>query len=168
MPLRLAIVVSIVQLTLSIRILSYTRYPLVTIRIAAHNCGKPNWHSFTPSWNWEEKSWASTLYTTCALKISYWTKLLILVSLFSGEVTSLTDISCCIHILWEVCRSVFMGHPVGLLLLWPCNLCGQNITMRTPKLVRWSHWQKESSMSCADVRRWQPSVDQLPAPSSAV
>ena len=41
-------------------------------------------------------------------------KLLILVSSFSGEVTSYTDISYCIHILWEVRRSGFlrMDHPV--------------------------------------------------------
>ena len=40
-------------------------------------------------------------------------KMLILVSIFSGEVTSYTDTSYCIHILWEVYRSVFfMGHPV--------------------------------------------------------
>ena len=38
-------------------------------------------------------------------------KLLILVSFFSGEVTSYTDTSYCIHIMLEVCRSIFYGPP---------------------------------------------------------
>ena len=38
-------------------------------------------------------------------------KWLILVSLFSGEVTSCTDTSYCIHILCEVSRSIFSGPP---------------------------------------------------------
>ena len=41
---------------------------------------------------------------------------MILVSRFSGEVTSYIDFSYCIHILWEVCRSVFSGPPcIGIL-----------------------------------------------------
>ena len=38
-------------------------------------------------------------------------KLLILVSCFSGEVSSYTGTSYCIHILWAVCRSIFIGPP---------------------------------------------------------
>ena len=38
-------------------------------------------------------------------------KLLILVSFFSGEVTSCTDTNYCIPVLLEVCRSVFYGPP---------------------------------------------------------
>ena len=40
------------------------------------------------------------------------TKIGDLVSIFSGEVTSNTDTSYCIHILLEVCPSVFFDHPV--------------------------------------------------------
>ena len=47
----------------------------------------------------------------CPSKQTTEPKLLILVSFFSGEVTSYTDVSYCIHILWEVCRSVFYGPP---------------------------------------------------------
>ena len=45
--------------------------------------------------------------TKCALESK--PKLLILVPFFSGEVTSYTDTSYCIHILWDVCRSVFLA-----------------------------------------------------------
>ena len=43
----------------------------------------------------------------CPRKQTTGLKLVILVSFISGEVTSYTDNSYCIHILWEVCRSVF-------------------------------------------------------------
>ena len=56
---------------------------------------------------------ASTLsHKMCPRKQTTETNLLILVSFFSGEDTSYYDTSYCIHILWEVCRSVFLGHPV--------------------------------------------------------
>ena len=43
-------------------------------------------------------------------------KLMILVSFFSGEVTSYTDTNYCIPIMLEVCRSVFYGPPcIGFL-----------------------------------------------------
>ena len=55
---------------------------------------------------------ASTLpHKMCPRKQTTEPKLLILVSFFSGEVTSYTDTSYCIHILWEVSRSVFSGPP---------------------------------------------------------
>ena len=41
-------------------------------------------------------------------------KWLILVSFFSGEVTSYTDSSYSIHILWEVSVQFFLGHPIGV------------------------------------------------------
>ena len=47
----------------------------------------------------------------CPRKQTTEPKLLFLVSFFSGEDTSYTDTSYCIHILWEVCRSVFYGPP---------------------------------------------------------
>ena len=53
-------------------------------------------------------------------------KLMILVSFFSGEVTSYTDTNYCIPIMLEVCRSVFMGHPV-----YACN--------QLSKLQTWLH-----------------------------
>ena len=43
----------------------------------------------------------------CPRKQTTEPKLVILVSFFSWEVTSYTDTSYCIHILWEACRSVF-------------------------------------------------------------
>ena len=54
----------------------------------------------------------------CPRKQTTEPKLLILVSFFSGEVTSYTDPTCsyCIHILWEVFRSVFYGPPCICLL----------------------------------------------------
>ena len=55
--------------------------------------------------------WASTLsHKMCPRKQTTEPKLVILVSFFSGEVTSYTDASYCIHILLEVCRSIF-GPP---------------------------------------------------------
>ena len=81
--------------------------------ITAHNCGKPKWHSFKPK---REKGnfWVLTLsHKMHSRKQTTEPKLLILVSFFSGEDTSSTDTSYCIHILWAVCRSVFvLGHPV--------------------------------------------------------
>ena len=54
-----------------------------------------------------EKFWASTLpHKMCPRKQTTKPKLLILV-FFSGEVTSYTDTSYCIHILWEVSHSIF-------------------------------------------------------------
>ena len=50
---------------------------------------------------------------TVQLKTNYWTKIADLgVIISSREVTSYTDTNYCIHILWEVSPSVFLGHPV--------------------------------------------------------
>ena len=80
--------------------------------ITAHNYGEPKWHLCSPSLSWKGKNWASTLpHKMCPRKKTTEPKLLILVSFFSGEVTSYTDTSYCIHILREECRSVFSGPP---------------------------------------------------------
>ena len=47
----------------------------------------------------------------CPRKQTTEPKLLILVSFFSGEVTSYTNTNYCILIILEVCRSVFYGPP---------------------------------------------------------
>ena len=53
--------------------------------------------------------WASTLsHKMCPRKQTTEPKF---VSFFSGEVTTYTDTSYCIHILWEVSRSIFSGPP---------------------------------------------------------
>ena len=91
--------------------------------ITAHNCGKPKWHSFTTSLRWKGKFWASTLsHKMCPRKQTTELKLLILVTFFS-------DTSYCIHIMLEVCRSIFYGPPciVG-------NTCSINVL-----------WQKMNS-----------------------
>ena len=60
----------------------------------------------------KEKFWASTLpHKMCPRKQTTKPELLILVSFFLGEVTSYTDTSYFIHILWEVSRSVLFGPP---------------------------------------------------------
>ena len=108
---------AVIQLTLSMHIL-YSRNLLVTMRIdkvnliTAHNCGKPKWHSFTPSLSWKGRILGLNIVSQmCPRTQTTWPKLLILVSFFSGEVTSYTNSSYCIHILWEVRRSVFHGPP---------------------------------------------------------
>ena len=59
-----------------------------------------------------EKIGASTLpHQMCPRKQTTEPKWLILVSFFLGEVTSYIDTSYCIHVLWEVSRSVFSGPP---------------------------------------------------------
>ena len=62
------------------------------------------------------KVWTSTLsYKMCPRKQTTEPKLLILVSVFSGEDTSSTDTSYCIPILWEVIAVPFLlGHPVNI------------------------------------------------------
>ena len=56
--------------------------------------------------------WNSTLsHKMCPRNQTTEPKLLTLESFFSGEVTSYTDTSHCIHISWEVCRSGFYGSP---------------------------------------------------------
>ena len=77
--------------------------------ITAHSCGKQKWNSFASSLGWKGKVWNSTLsHKICPRKQTTEPKLLILVSFSSGEVTSYTNTSYYIHILWEVCRSVFL------------------------------------------------------------
>ena len=83
--------------------------------ITARSCGKQNGiHSRLDQ---AEKGtfWNSTLpHEMCPRKQTTEPKLLILVSFCSGEVTQCTGTSYCIHILWEVCRSVFMDpHVLG-------------------------------------------------------
>ena len=58
-----------------------------------------------------------TAHKMCPRKQTTEPKLLILVSFFSGEVTSYTDISYCIHILREVCRSIFLWATLYSTLL---------------------------------------------------
>ena len=67
--------------------------------------------------------WALTLsHKMCPRKQTTEPKLLIVVSFFSGEVTSYTDTSYCIHILWEVCRSVFSGPPCIIIFSLICTI----------------------------------------------
>ena len=64
------------------------------------------------------KLWALTLpHKMCPRKQTTEPKLLILVSFFSGEVPSYTDTSYCIHILWEVSRSVFFWATLYICLI---------------------------------------------------
>ena len=39
----------------------------------------------------------------------------------SNPVTPYTDTSYCIHILWEVCRSIFFSGPPCILFVMPCS-----------------------------------------------
>ena len=61
------------------------------------------------------KFWTAPLsHKMCPIKQTTKPKLLILVLCFSGEETPSTDTSncmICIHILWEICRSVVIGPP---------------------------------------------------------
>ena len=60
--------------------------------ITAHNCGKPKWNSFKSSLSWKGNFEASTLpHKMCPRKQNAEPNLMILVSFFSGEVTSYTD-----------------------------------------------------------------------------
>ena len=73
------------------------------------------WNSFTSRLRLKRKIWGLDIASQkCALeKQTTEPKLLILVSFFSGEVTSCTDTNYCILLMLEVCRSMFfMGHPV--------------------------------------------------------
>ena len=83
--------------------------------ITARSCGKPKWHSFASCSGWKGEILELDIASQNVpyRKQDTEPKLLILVSLFSGEVTSYTDTSYCIHILWEVYAfPFFMGHPV--------------------------------------------------------
>ena len=75
------------------------------------DCGKPKWHSLMPSLSWKGKSLGLDIVSqNVPWKTNYWTNW----SWFhfsSREVSSYTDTSYCIYILWEVCRSVFHGPP---------------------------------------------------------
>ena len=109
----------VIQLTLSMCILC-TRNQLVTMRndkvkwISPHICGKPKWHSFTPSLSWKGRILG---HQHCVTKRAIENKILnqnLILGhelLFSREDTSPTDTSYCIHILWEVCCSVFIEAP---------------------------------------------------------
>ena len=58
------------------------------------------------------KFWTSTWsHKMCHRKQTTETKLLILVSFFSGGDTSSTETGYCIYILREICRSIFIGPP---------------------------------------------------------
>ena len=89
--------------------------------ITAHNYGKPKYHSFSPNLSCKGKILVLDIVSQNVpyKKQTTEPKLLILVSFFSGEVTSYTDISYCIHILWEVCRSIFSGPPC---IIWGPDL----------------------------------------------
>ena len=79
--------------------------------ITARRCGKQKWHSMIHSGLVQAekgKVWNSTLpHKMCPRKQTTEPKLLILVSFFSED-TYYTDTSHCIHLLWEVCRSVIL------------------------------------------------------------
>ena len=110
---------AVINLTLSMRIVHQRVSIVWGMRIdqvnwiTAHNYGEPKWHFFSPSLSWKAKKKKMGL-DIASQNVPYRKqtteqKLLILVSFCSGEVTSYTDISYCIHILWEVSRSVFSG-----------------------------------------------------------
>ena len=81
--------------------------------ITAHNCGKPKWHSFKPGFALKRGNFGPRhCLTKCTLENNLlnqncWSWY----HFFSGEDTSSTDTSYCIHILWEICWSVFIGPP---------------------------------------------------------
>ena len=81
MPFRLATVVSSNPLNF-INAHSLHQKPLLTMRIdkvkwiTAHNCGKPKWHSFTPSLSWKGKILGLDIVSqNVPLKTNYWTKI---------------------------------------------------------------------------------------------
>ena len=94
----------------------YTRNPLITIRInkvkwiTAHNCGKPTWHSFSPSLMLRRENvgpWHCL--TKCALgnkllNPNCW-------SWYHLSREELPHTSYCIHILQKVCCSIFFYGP---------------------------------------------------------
>ena len=69
--------------------------------------------------NRENFGHATLSHKICSRKQTTEPKVLILVSFFffSGEVIPYTNTSYCIHILWEVCRSIFYGPPC-IVLPW--------------------------------------------------
>ena len=81
--------------------------------ITAQNCGKLKLHSFTPCLSWKGKLLGLDIVSQnviCPRKQTTepkFMKLVILVSFYSGDVISYTESSYCIHILREVCRSLF-------------------------------------------------------------
>ena len=82
-----------------------------------HNSGEPKWHFSGLDEAVKGKLWALTLpHKMCPRKQTTGPKLLILVSFFSGEVTSYTDTSYCIHIIIVgiIPFRFFLGHPVLL------------------------------------------------------
>ena len=112
--------------------------------ITARSCGKQKWHSFASSLGWKGNFLNSTLpHKMCPRKQTTEPKLLILVSSFSGEVTSYTDTSYCIHILREVYAvPFFMGHPVYALwqegFLWKHAFSFEEL--HGGKLSGWIGW----------------------------
>ena len=68
----------------------------------------------------------------CPRKQTTEPKLLILVSFFSGEVTSCTDTSYSIHILWEVSRFVFFWATLYNAILYWHHTIFKELRVKTP------------------------------------
>ena len=81
-----------------------------------------------PSLSWKGKKLDLDIVSqTCPRKQTTEPKLLILVTFFSGEVTSYTDTSYCIYILWEVSRRFFWATCIGASSL--TNVCALQVWM---------------------------------------
>ena len=83
--------------------------------ITAHNYGKPKWHSVSTSLRWKQKIWGLNIVSqNVPQNTNYSTKIADLGIIF--KVTSYTDTSYCIQILWELGKYAipfcFFAHPV--------------------------------------------------------
>ena len=76
----------------------------------------------------------------CTRKQTTAPNLLILVSFFSGEVTSYTDTSYCIHKLWEACCSVFFWPPCIWLVSINVNQLLQVMALSLNYISFWIQW----------------------------
>ena len=123
--------------------------------ITARSCGKQKWHSFASIGLTEKgKFWNSTLsHKLCPRKQTTGKKtLLILVSFFSEEVTSYTYTRYCIHILWEICRSVF--HGPHCIEHWPWSIIFYSLSLHTSLWYVWASGQFLLSKYTFSAKRW--------------
>ena len=104
----------------------------------------------------------------CPRKLTTEPKLLIVVSFFSGQVTSYTDTSYCIHILWEVYHSFFFlfflgGPPCRTASLTMAILYAVKVQRSLSPLSRFcgSHITTVHEQQCC---RFQSYANSVPSP----
>ena len=82
--------------------------------ITAHNYGEPKWHLFSPSLSWQGKIVGLNIASQNGpRKQTTEPKLMILVSFFSGEITSYTEYQLLHpHTVGSILFCFFLVHPV--------------------------------------------------------